>query len=91
MAVPDLFGTMRIVQSGGKAENERATLIRYFAEKLERTPKLMGIRLAHYDISLLYSLKSQLEDRARRDGNVPARKWLWYITRTTALPQTSSQ
>jgi len=70
------------MKPGGKVLDERAELIKFFAEKLEREPKVVGIRLAHYTLSDLYALKSQYIDRLNRNGKEAARKHWWWQTKT---------
>lgn len=81
ISASDLFGNYRLIKEG-KPLNERATLIAYFVKEIGREPKLMGIRLAHYNIGQLYALKSSYEDRVRRNDKTTADKYFWALTRT---------
>lgn len=77
-SLADLFKDWKPTKTLG----ERAELIKFFSEAIGRTPKLIGILLAHYSVSDLYALKSAYSDRLRRNGEVSARKYFWYITKT---------
>lgn len=81
VSAQDLFGRYRIITNKGKAESERASLIRFFSESVSKSPNIIGIRTAHYNLDLLYSLKSQYLDRKKK-SDVSANKWFWWVTRT---------
>lgn len=81
-SVTDLFNIERYLGNGGRVMDERASLIGYFSEALERPVKQIAIRLAHYTISDLYALKSGWNDRLRTHGEISTRKWWWFVTRT---------
>lgn len=81
----DLFGIDRFLstkQEGG-AISERAGLVKYFSESLERPPKFVGVRMAHYTLDQMYAIRSQYEDRLKRNDAATAAKWWWWTTRTT--------
>lgn len=65
--------------------NERGELIKHFSLKVDRPIKLIGIRLAHYDTSQLYALRSTFNDRERTHGIETARKYFWWISRKTVV------
>ncbi len=79
--ISDLFNTTRYLKEGGKVIPERSVLIGWFSETMEKDSKMVAVRLAHYSLPLLYSLKSQYTERARKD-EVKAKKWLWWVSRT---------
>ena len=81
-SIADLFGRIRTALPGGKALDERSELVKYFSQKLERSPKIIGVRLAHYKLSDLYALKSSFNDRLKRNGREAAMKYWWWITKT---------
>lgn len=84
----DLFGNYRLIKPNGRAVNERAALIGWFADEVKRKPVLIGIRLAHYKtIDDLYGLQSAYKDRLTRNGKETADKYFWYITRTNETVQ----
>lgn len=80
--IADLFGKIRTALPGGKHLDERSELVKYFAQKLERSPKIIGVRLAHYTLSDLYALKSSFNDRLQRNGKDTAHKYWWWVTKT---------
>lgn len=84
-AIKDLFNIDRYLTPKGKVLDERATLIKFFADAVERPPHVVGIRLAHFNLSLLYALKSGYQDRLTRNGREAAHKWFWWSTRTHAV------
>ena len=81
-AASDLFGQYRLLKKEGRALDERSTLIKYFCDELKREPRVVGIRLGHYNISQLYSLQSAYKDRLTRNGAETARKYWWAVTKT---------
>ena len=82
LAQYDIFNRLRTLGSKGKPLNERSELIGFFANKLNKEPKVIGIRLGRYDISELYLLKSMWNDRENRQGMTTAQKWFWWETKT---------
>lgn len=80
-SIADIFGRRRTIVRG-KPLSERAELVRYFSEKLDRSPKHIGIRLSHYTLSDLYALQSAYKDRLERNGITTAQKYFWWITKT---------
>ncbi len=83
--ITDLFGnhrTLRADSRGPRPLDERATLIAYFSKEIDRPAKLIGIRLAHYDLRMLYALQSAFKDRLNRNDRETARKYFWFITKT---------
>ena len=85
----DLLGNFRLVKSGGIPMSERATVIHFFEQQnfthkdgTKLTARELGVRLAHYDLSSLYALKSAYNDRLERNGKTAALKYWWYITKT---------
>jgi len=82
--ISDLFGRKRTITPKG-AMNERAELIKYFSEEMNREPKVVGIRLGHYKLDQLYALQSAFKDRLKRNGRETAMKYVWAITRTTKV------
>ncbi len=77
----DLFGIERFMTPKGPT-SERATLVQYFSEQIERPVKMVGIRLSHYSLDHLYALKSAYTDRLKRNGKDTAQKYWWWSTRT---------
>lgn len=65
-----------------KKGSERGELIKFFADAVERPPRVVAIRLSHYSVSELYALKSAYNDRLARNGKTAALKYWWYITKT---------
>lgn len=84
-SIGDLFGRMRTALPKGKTLNERAELVQYFSEALNRPAKVVGIRLAHYTLEQLYGLKSAFKDRLQRNGKEAATKYLWAVSRTIKI------
>lgn len=80
----DLFGIERFLSSKkeGKAISERAGLVKYFSESMGRPAQFVGVRMAHMSLDQLYSMKSQYEDRLKRNSKETASKWWWWVTRT---------
>ena len=79
----DLFGKTRFQTQTGVL-SERATLIKYFSDKLGKPPKQIAIRLGHYKrLDHLYAIQSGYKDRENRQGKETADKWWWWMTRTT--------
>ncbi|MBT9167798.1 MAG: hypothetical protein DDT19_01141 [Syntrophomonadaceae bacterium] len=65
-----------------KGKSERGELVKFFADAVERPPRVVAIRLSHYSVSELYAVKSGFSDRLTRNGIVAARKYFWAISRT---------
>lgn len=84
LSIGDLFGKIRTITPKGPL-NERADLVKYFTDKIDRPAKVIGIRLAHYSLDNLYALKSAYNDRLQRNGKVSADKYFWAITKTTTI------
>jgi len=82
-SIQDIFGRMRTLLPKGRVLSERAETIKWFSEKMQRPPKLIGIRLAHLTQDHLYSIQSEYRDISNRRGSLPALKYLWAITKTT--------
>lgn len=80
----DLWGRKRTLKPGGKVIDERAELIQFLSKKMEREPKVVGIRAAHLTLDHLYVIQSEYKDIVNRRGLEAGRKYLWAITRTTA-------
>ena len=81
--IKDLLGNTRYLVEGGKAENERKTLLKWFVKKTESEGKRVAIQLGHYkEIGMLYALQSQFKDRERNKGLTYAQKWFWWFTKT---------
>ena len=80
--IADLFANLHAINENRVARDERATLIGYFAQEVERPAKLIAIRVCHYKLAELYALQSCFKDRFHRNGKTPARRYFWYITRT---------
>lgn len=68
-----------------KGGTERGELIEFFSLKMERTPRHIAVRLAHYTLSDLYALKSAVSDRFTRNGKDAAQKYFWWATKTTSV------
>lgn len=67
---------------------ERASLIKFFSDQVEKSPKIVGIRLSHYSMDQLYALKSSYSDRLNRNGRVAARKYFFWQSKTAlAIPK----
>jgi hypothetical protein len=84
-SIQDIFGRMRTVLPQGRVLNERAELLQWFVQKMQRSPKVIGVRLAHLTLSDLYYLQSDYKDIQRRRGTEAAVKMLWAVTRTTKV------
>ena len=67
----------------GKVLSERAELVKWISEKLQREPKMVGIRVAHLSLDDLYVIQSEFKDIDRRRGREAARKYLWWVTKTS--------
>jgi hypothetical protein len=77
---------MRSQTPKGKVLSERAELVKWVSEKLQREPKMVGVRVAHLSLDHLYVIQSEYKDISRRRGNEAARRYLWAITRTNKAP-----
>ena len=93
----DLFGNDRFLKPQGKQLDERATLIQFFADNLQKAARPIAVRLSHFSIDDLYTLKSQFKDRERRPchlclkagmtgscahSHATASKFFWWATKT---------
>lgn len=76
---------MRTVLPKGRVLDERSELITFFSKALDRSPRFIGVRLAHYSLSELYALKSSYLDRLNRNGKTTAQKFWWWMTKTTKV------
>lgn len=83
-SIGDLFGKLRLLKKG-KVLSERASLVQWFSETMERPPKIIGIRIAHLSLDQLYVIQSEYKDIKHRRGNLPAIKYLWAITKTVKI------
>lgn len=83
----DLFGIDRYLSSKkeGIAISERAGLIKYFSDKIERPAQFIGVRMAHYSLDQLYALQSVFKDRFERNGKDAAHKFWWFCTKTNKV------
>jgi hypothetical protein len=86
VAIKDLWGIDRFTKAQGKVLDERATLIKFFADEMHREPRHLGVRLHHYSLTDLYALKSTFLDRKNRNGIEPAHRYFWWITKTIEVP-----
>ncbi len=86
-SIQDLFGIERYTLKTGRPMDERASLIKFFLDKVNQnghrfSPSRMGARLAHFSLDQLYALKSSWNDREGRDGYERAIKFWWWTTKT---------
>lgn len=71
-----------------KATSERAECIRFFHERLKDkkgkpfSPRMLGVRLAHFSISELYAIQSVFKDISNRNGSTAAQKYFWWVSKT---------
>lgn len=70
-----------------KPQSERSVLVGFFAEQLAKTPRVIGIRLAHYSVPDLYSIKSAYNDRLNRNSKESADKWFWWSTKLSTVAE----
>lgn len=81
ISISDLFGNHKLLKQG-KPVSERATLIGFFADTVQKPARIIGIRLAHYSLDDLYALQSCVKDRIVRNSQETAEKYFWAVTRT---------
>lgn len=85
-SLTDLFGRYRLIKATGKPLDERATIIKWFADTFKKDGKVLALRLSYIkDIGDLYALKSQVSDRLTRDGLVAARKYFYWATESHSV------
>lgn len=82
----DLWGKTRTILPKGRVLDERAELVKWFCNKMEREARQIGPRLAHLSVEHLYTIQSEYKDIVNRRGYVPGVKYLWAITRTELAP-----
>lgn len=75
-SILDLFGRLRDLKPGGKALNERSSLIKFFYDQkfCHRNGKRfskqeLGVRCAHLKLPDLYYIQSVYKDKVRRGEN----------------------
>ena len=86
--VTDLFSIERYLKPKGVPMDERAGVVKYFADTFKKDGKVLAIRLSYIkEIWDLYALKSQVEDRIERNGLVAARKYFYWRTETHRTPE----
>lgn len=81
---------MKSVQSvlfnlNSKKTTPRNSIIDFFALKIERSKKIIAIRISHYKDSDLFYIKSVFNDIENRKGIVSARKYFWWQTKTKVI------
>lgn len=83
--IRDLFNIERYLTPKG-ALNERAGVIKWFADTFNKDGKVLALRLSYIkDISDLYALQSQVKDRLQRNGLVAARKYFYWASESHAV------
>jgi len=80
----DLLGNTRYLSpKKGRALDERAGLVKYFADLFQKDGKVLALRLAHLKLPDLYYIQSEVKDRLNRQDLETARKWFYYSTKTS--------
>lgn len=83
--ISTLFNEERVMKPKGKIESERASLIRFFVKKTNQVPKVLAIKVSHYNLDQLYALQSGFKDRESHQDLVTACKWFNWMIRTHTL------
>lgn len=76
ISISDLFGRLRDLKPGGKALNERSSLIKFFYDQkfthrdgARFSKQELGVRCAHLKLSDLYYIQSVYKDKMHRGEN----------------------
>ena len=83
-SMTDLLGRVRYLSpKRGRPLDERAGLVKYFADTFKKDGKVLALRLAHLKLPDLYYLQSGVKDRLNRQDLETARKWFYFSTKTS--------